>query len=609
MDFYVNVPPPVYYLDSTQAFNALENTEKKYIYACSQASWIGGLIDLIQTSPESAGIFLMVQKIFQSQKPAEIAELAKNSGFTDDEVTAALSYFACVCGNLGNYQNFGDTKFIPAISQTRLTQLLSLTHAFNDSKNSAKRLFDELSPAIYSLNPRRLRLGFGPQDGITTYYSANCTREDAEIAQDYLKATNMEAYNTRLFKENSSKNNQHLVSLRIASAEMKIVPGQPVGKLPSDWSFQLQYGDLSELMSVLVQSTKLVVPVVLNDNQRKMWALYSESFRTGNIDLHKEASKVWVKDISPAVETYIGFIESYRDPLGVRAEFESFVAIVNKVISAKFQNLVDSAVQIISHLPWPSTYERDVFRKPDFTSLDVVTFATSGIPIGINIPNYDDIRESDGFKNVSLGNVLAARFKDPKAEFLSEADKLIYLPNIETAFEIQVGLHELLGHGSGKLFRRNLDGTFNFDREKTKDLLTGGPIESWYEPGENWDNKFASLSSSIEECRAECVGVYLCDLPEVLQFFDPESARKPANVVPDVVFVNWLSMIRSGVMSMEFYSPPENSGDVGAWRQAHCCARYAILRVSLYVDCLSLFDVFLFLCAPKRVSSKINLDL
>jgi dipeptidyl-peptidase-3 len=74
---------------------------------------------------------------------------------------------------------------------------------------------------------------------------------------------------------------------------------------------------------------------------------------------------------------------------------------------------------------------------------------------------------------VSLGNAIP--YKDPNIFFISEADKQLLIRHNTKSFELQVGLHELLGHGSGKLFRKNPDGSYNSDMESVKKSL--GPAE------------------------------------------------------------------------------------------------------------------------------------
>jgi len=118
------------------------------------------------------------------------------------------------------------------------------------------------------------------------------------------------------------------------------------------------------------------VPYAANDNQRDMLLLYAEHFRTGSVETHKDSQRKWIRDKGPVVESNMGWIEVYIDPENIRAYFEGWVAIVDKAKSVKFRRLVENSEAVIPLLPWPKEMEKDNFLAPDFTTLEVICFAT-----------------------------------------------------------------------------------------------------------------------------------------------------------------------------------------------------------------------------------------
>ncbi|XP_074861753.1 dipeptidyl peptidase 3 [Carettochelys insculpta] len=563
-------------LDCSEAFRLLLQSERLYAHYLSRACWYGGLIVLLQTSPEAPAIYVLLSRVFRAQDPDELRELACSIGLSDQEYQAFLVYAAGVFSNMGNYKSFGDTKFVPNLPKDKLQQLIWQSQAFQQRPKEMELLWGRCGELLFSLDPRQRQLGLR-EKGITTYFSGNCTLEDAQLAQRFLDSQAISAYNTRLFKEKDGAR-QRCYEVRLASVLGTDAPADPelAPKLGcfefEGCQFRVTRGDYGPLLERVVENLQRTKAYSANTNQERMLEHYIQSFTQGSIASHKQASRCWIRDKGPIVESYIGFIESYRDPYGSRGEFEGFVAVVNKAMSAKFARLVASAEQLLLELPWPRAFEKDTFLMPDFTSLDVLTFAGSGIPAGINIPNYDDIRQTEGFKNVSLGNVLSVAYatQKDKLTFLAEGDKDLYIKWKGPSFEVQVGLHELLGHGSGKLFVQEKDNTFNFDRD-TINPETGELVRSWYQSGETWDSKFSTIASSYEECRAECVGLYLCLNKDVLRIFELEG-----EAAEDVIYINWLNMVRAGLLGLEFYTP-----ETGTWRQAHMQARFVILRVLL----------------------------
>lgn len=149
----------------------------------------------------------------------------------------------------------------------------------------------------------------------------------------------------------------------------------------------------------------------------------------------------------------------------------------------------------------------------------------------------------------------------------------------DPAFEVQVGCHELLGHGTGKLLQETEPGKYNFDLSNPPlNPLTNSPVKSWYKPGQTWNSVFGSYASSMEECRAECVAMALCCNPAILSIFGFGDGSDAAldGEAGDVLFTAYLTMARAGVMALEFWDPKSRK-----WGQAHMQARFSILKTFL----------------------------
>lgn len=420
-------------------------------------------------SPESESIFDLILALHRSAN-GDWKALGQKAGVADEDITYFLQYAAQFLGNGGNYKSFGDSKFIPRCKESDVEKLAA-------TSPEADKFYKATKGGIFSSsNSGLMHLGYPDEGHLTTYYvdSPDVTKAEVKAVAKWMEDNKLLPENTRLRKKGD------VFEILIASAQTS-VPSQG-GDIGNETEFKVKdgvlagktvklvYGDHAKEMAVVAANIAKAADNADNDDQQKMHTKYAESFDSGSLLAFKDSQRHWIRDKGPDVECNIGFIETYRDPAGIRGEWEGFAAVVNKERTRAFGELVSSAPSLIPLLPWEAEFEKDHFLAPDFTSLEVLAFASSGIPAGINIPNYDDIRQSEGFKNVSLGNVLGAKAPDEKIPFIRDDDLEVYKKYRDGAFEVQVGLHELTGHGCGKLLQETSPGVFNFDQKVSLSL-------------------------------------------------------------------------------------------------------------------------------------------
>jgi dipeptidyl-peptidase-3 len=212
-------------------------------------------------------------------------------------------------------------------------------------------------------------------------------------------------------------------------------------------------------------------------------------YRTGETADREAYDIAWVQDKASPVDTINGFVEVYLDARSIKGAWEALVYYVNPGKTHQIRTLADNAQWFEDRMPWDPKYRNAGAHGVTANAIDIVVeTGESGpiTPVGINLPNDQAIRERYGSKSVSLSNVTEAYDKSTLPEFRTEFSWTTDEADRATkwgafASELTTNMHEVIGHGSGRVAAR----------------LNGNPQAALKEQ-----------FSAVEESRADLVALY-----------------------------------------------------------------------------------------------------
>lgn len=193
-------------------------------------------------------------------------------------------------GNAGNYKGMGDSKIVPNLEVDQFDKIVRASKAFADDAATITGLWTRSKGPMFLLTARTLNLGLA-DCGITTYFSDNCTKEDADLVTEWMKLKKVEGYICRTFKTLDG-DGRTVYDVKLASIERGdkneiTLPAEEFrGSL-----FKVTRGDYSKLLALVAEQLASAKAYAANDNEAQMLEHYIRSFTEGSLDEHKEGSR------------------------------------------------------------------------------------------------------------------------------------------------------------------------------------------------------------------------------------------------------------------------------------------------------------------------------
>lgn len=500
-------------------FEDLSLKQKELVYYLTEAALQGRDILFDQNGKYNLTIRRMLEAVYTGYKGD------KNT----PDFKAMEVYLKRVWFSNGIHHHYGSEKFVPGFTPEFFRQAVQSVDAATlplAEGQTVEQLCEEVFPVIFdpTVMPKRVNQAAGEDLVLTSacnYYDG-VTQQEAEDFYNALKNPQDETpvsygLNSRLVKED--------------------------GKIQEKvWKVGGLYG---QALEKIVYWLKKAEGVAETPEQKAVIAKLMEFYETGDLKTFDEYAILWVKDLNSRIDFVNGFTESYGDPLGMKASWESLVNFKDLEATQRTELISGNAQWFEDHSPVDGQFKKEKVKGVSAKVITAAILAGDLYPataIGINLPNANWIRSHHGSKSVTIGNITdaynkAAHGNGFNEEFVySDAELQLIDKYADVTDELHTDLHECLGHGSGKLF-----------------------------PGVDPD-ALKAYGSTIEEARADLFGLYYVADPKLVELGLTPSA--------DAYKAQYYTYLMNGLMTQLVRIEPGNNVEEAHMRNRQLIARW-----------------------------------
>lgn len=500
-------------------FEDLTLKQKELVYYLTEAALQGRDILFDQNGKYNLRIRRMLEAVY--------------TGYAGDKTTpdfkALEVYLKRVWFSNGIHHHYGSEKFVPGFTPEFFKQALLSVDASTlplAQGETVEQLCDEIFPVIFNpqVMPKRVNQAAGEDLVLTSAcnYYEGVTQQEAEDFYNALK----------------DPNDETPVSYGMNSRLVK-VDGKVQERV---WKVDGLYGSAIEK---IVYWLKKAEGVAETPEQKAVIAKLIEFYETGDLKTFDDYAILWVKDLDSRVDFVNGFTESYGDPLGMKASWESLVNFKDLEATRRTELISGNAQWFENNSPVDPQFKKEKVKGVSAKVITAAILAGDLYPataIGINLPNANWIRSQHGSKSVTIGNITdaynkAAHGNGFNEEFVySDAELQLIDKYADLTGDLHTDLHECLGHGSGKLL-----------------------------PGVDPD-ALKAYGSTIEEARADLFGLYYVADSKLVELGLTPNA--------DAFKAEYYTYLMNGLMTQLVRIEPGNNVEEAHMRNRQLIARW-----------------------------------